>query len=473
MKKHMYIKMLAVLLTVSALACLSGCGKKDPAYLSGIKAADYVDVADYSQIAVEAAAPEVTEDYLNLYVQYMLSMDTSLQEITDRDTVESGDVANIDYEGKKDGVAFDGGTAQGYDLTIGSGSFIAGFEDGLIGKKVGESVTLDLTFPEDYGNEELAGQDVTFDVTINRISENVTPELTDDYVKGKDLENVETVEDYRNYLRDQLMAQAEDTYNSEVQNQIIQYLLDNSTFKQDPPTEMTDRMVASYTDTFTSYATQYGLDLPTFMSYYGYEDYEQEIKNMALDSAKQYIIMKAIADKEDLNISDRAFNTALSTEAAQYGYKSVEDFKKEQDAEAYREYLMMEQVLEFLQGKAVVSEPTADTADAAADTDAAAADTAEDSDVAADDAADTQAEEGTAADEDEAEADADKTDDAEAGEAVEEKAEADVEPLELTLDKDKEKAKAADDAAEDTAEDKEEESGKDQDKDSKADSSKN
>ena len=414
MKKHLYIKMLALLLTVSASACLFGCGKKDPAYLSGIKAANYVDVADYAQIAVEVAAPEVTDDYLNLYVQYMLSMDTSLQEITDRDTVESGDVANIDYVGKKDGVAFDGGTAEGYDLTIGSGSFIAGFEDGLIGKKVGETVTLNLTFPEDYGNEELAGQDVTFDVTINRISENVTPELTDEYAKSKNLENVQTADDYRNYLRDELMAQAKDTYNSEVQNQVIQYMMDNSTFKQDPPAEMTDRIAASYTDTFTSYATQYGLDLATFMSYYGYEDYEQEIKNMALESAKQYIIMQVIADKEDLNISDRAFNTALSTEAAHYGYKSVEEFKKNQDAQAYREYLMVEKVLEFLQDRAVVSEP----APAAETTDETVEETADET------AADADAED--KADEEAKDADAqDKADEEEP----------EVEPLELTLDK--------------------------------------
>ena len=393
-------------------------------------------------------------------------MDTSLQEITDRDTVESGDVANIDYVGKKDGVAFDGGTAEGYDLTIGSGSFIAGFEDGLIGKKVGETVTLNLTFPEDYGNEELAGQDVTFDVTINRISENVTPELTDEYAKSKNLENVQTADDYRNYLRDELMAQAKDTYNSEVQNQVIQYMMDNSTFKQDPPAEMTDRIAASYTDTFTSYATQYGLDLATFMSYYGYEDYEQEIKNMALESAKQYIIMQVIADKEDLNISDRAFNTALSTEAAHYGYKSVEEFKKNQDAQAYREYLMVEKVLEFLQDRAVVSEPapaaetTDETVEETADETAADAD-AEDKadeevkDADAEDKADEEVKDADAEDkadeeakdadsEDKADEEAKDTDaedkadeeakDADAQDKADEE-EPEVEPLELTLDK--------------------------------------
>ena len=355
--------MLAAAVIAASLILLTGCGKKDPAYLSGIKAADYVDLADYQNIAVEVAAPEVSDDYLELYTQYQLSMNTQSKEITDRNVVQSGDIANIDYVGKKDGVAFEGGTASGYDLTIGSGSFIDGFEDGLIGVTVGDEVTLDLTFPEDYGNADLAGAAVTFDVKVNSISERVAPELTDEYAAGLNIEGVSTADEYKEYLRSQLMEQAQSTYDSEVQGQAIQYLIDNSTFKKDPPQEMVERMNLSYTETFTAYASQYGLDLATFMSYQGSdaENYENDIREMATETAKEYIIMQAIADMEKLEITDKEFNTALSTEAARAGYKSVEEFKKEQDAEAYREYLLVDKVVAYLLDNVAVSEPAQET----------------------------------------------------------------------------------------------------------------
>ena len=338
---------------------LSGCGKKDPTHLSGIKASDYVTVADYSAVPVEAAAPEVSDDYLDLYVQYQLSMQATYEEITDRDTVESGDTANIDYVGKKDGIAFDGGTASGYNLTIGSNSFIAGFEDGLIGAKVGETVLLNLTFPENYGNTELAGQDVTFDVTVNSIQKYVTPELTDEFAAAQGIAGVSTADAYREFLRSQLMEQAVASYNNEVQGQIIQYLEENSTFQKDPPAEMAERITSTFMETFTSYAQQYGMDLATFMTLQGSaeESYEDDIRDMAMNTTKEYIIMQAIADAENLNISDKEFEEAVAQEAADAGYSSVAEFKKDQDTEAFREYLMVQNVVQFLQEKAVVSNP--------------------------------------------------------------------------------------------------------------------
>lgn len=351
---------ISLALTAVMTVALSACGSKDPAYLSGITAEDYVDVADYSSIPVEEAAPSVSDDYLDMYIQYQLSMNATNEEVTDRDTVQDGDIVNIDYTGTKDGKEFDGGSAAGYDLTIGSGSFIDGFEDGLIGHKVGETVKLNLKFPDDYSNTELAGAAVVFTVKINKIEQRVTPELTDEFAASQNITGVSTVEDYRNYCRETLMKQAQSSYDSDVQSQIIKYMVDNSTFKQDPPTEMVERMNTSFTDTFTAYAGQYGMKLSDFMAAQGSDsdNYEQDIRDMATDTAKEYLIMQVIADREDLNVSKRDLNTALSTEAAQNGYSSVSDFKKDQDLEAYREYLMVQNVLKFLQKKADVTEPS-------------------------------------------------------------------------------------------------------------------
>ncbi len=390
MRKHTILaSAAAALLAVSVTACTSN----DAAYLSGLKASNFVEPCDYSAIPVEESAPSVSDDYVNYVVQYQLSSSATTEEITDRDDVEDGDIVNIDYVGKKDGEEFDGGSATGYDLTIGSGSFIDGFEDGLIGHKVGETVDLDLTFPEDYSNSDLAGQSVVFTVTINKIQQKVTPELTDDWVVSQDISGVSNVEEYNDYVYDQLMQQAQSSYDSDVQSKVAQYMVENSTYTQDPPQKMIDRLVESAKTYYTNYATQYGMELDDFLTTFlgaDEDDPEQVLTDNATDSAKELLVMKAIADKEGLNPSRTEFNTQLSSYAAQAGYSSVDEFKKSEDAESVRESLMLQNVLEFLQKNAVVSEPsdedTEDTETATEDS----TETAEDASTEAAEAASTE-----------------------------------------------------------------------------------
>ncbi len=366
----------AALLAVS----LAGCSGSSQAYLSGIKASDYAVPCDYDQIPVEESAPSVSDTYLDYVIQYQLSSSAVNEEITDREDVQEGDIANIDYTGKKDGEAFDGGSAEGYDLTIGSGSFIDGFEDGIIGHKVGDEFDLDLTFPEDYSNEDLAGQEVVFTVKVNSISQKVTPELTDDWVVSRNIDGVSTVEEYEDYVYNQLLSQAQSTYDSDVQDKAAQYVMENSTYPQDPPQEMIDRLAESMKTYYTNYATQYGMELDDFLTTFlgaDEDDPEQIITDNATESAKELLVMKVIADREDLNPSRTEFNTQLSSYAAQAGYSSVDEFKKNEDAESVRESMMLQNVLEFLQKKAVVSEPSDEEESTEESTEDSAADSAE------------------------------------------------------------------------------------------------
>ena len=397
----------AALLAVSVTACTSN----DAAYLSGLKASNFVEPCDYSAIPVEESAPSVSDDYVNYVVQYQLSSSATTEEITDRDDVEDGDIVNIDYVGKKDGEEFDGGSATGYDLTIGSGSFIDGFEDGLIGHKVGETVDLDLTFPEDYSNSDLAGQSVVFTVTIHKIQQKVTPELTDDWVVSQDISGVSNVEEYNDYVYDQLMQQAQSSYDSDVQSKVAQYMVENSTYTQDPPQKMIDRLVESAKTYYTNYATQYGMELDDFLTTFlgaDEDDPEQVLTDNATDSAKELLVMKAIADKEGLNPSRTEFNTQLSSYAAQAGYSSVDEFKKSEDAESVRESLMLQNVLEFLQKNAVVSEPSDEDTEDTESTAAGSTETTEDASAetteAAEDASTEEAETAEDASTEEAEA---------------------------------------------------------------------
>ena len=187
MKKKLLATLLAVSMVISLCACNSEKEEQatettetaaEAGTLSSkdFNAAEYVTVGDYSGLEVEVDVVNFTdadvEKQFNEEVEYYIEYSDlfTYAEVTDRTTVEDGDFVNIDYVGKKDGVAFDGGTAQGHNLEIGSGSFIDGFEEGLIGHEVGETTTLNLTFPEEYHSEELAGAAVTFDVTINSIN---------------------------------------------------------------------------------------------------------------------------------------------------------------------------------------------------------------------------------------------------------------------------------------------------------------
>lgn len=129
----------------------------EAAYLDGLNVADYVTLGEYKGLEVSVEAPSVSDESVQSYIDYVLQNNPSLEEVTGR-PVQEGDVVNIDYVGKIDGVAFDGGTAEGYDLEIGSGSFIDGFEDGLIGAEVGETRDVQTTFPEDYRSAEVAGK---------------------------------------------------------------------------------------------------------------------------------------------------------------------------------------------------------------------------------------------------------------------------------------------------------------------------
>lgn len=388
MKKQLLAAAAAVVLTISMAGCASG----NTAYLSGLKASNYAEPCDYSAVPVEEAAPSVSDTYVEYMVQYQLNNSATNEEVTDRDDVEDGDIVNIDYVGTKDGEEFSGGSATGYDLTIGSGTFIDGFEDGLIGHKVGEVVNLNLTFPDDYQQEDLAGQDVVFKVTINKIEQRVVPELTDDWVVSQNISGVSTVDEYRDYVRQQLMAQAQSTYDSDVQSKIAQYMVENSTFKQDPPQAMIDRLTESMKTYYSQYAQQYGMELDDFLKTFMNADEdnpEQILTDNATDSAKELLVMKVIADKEDLNPSRTEFNTQLSNYAAQAGYSSVDEFKKSEDAESVRESMMLQNVLEFLQKSAVVTEPSTDSTDASADTTTdTASDASSDSTDAASDSAD-------------------------------------------------------------------------------------
>ena len=377
-------KMLAVLLTVAVSMTAVACGDKASeeqgtetvkettetaqqdttaaeavtavgGYMKDLNAEDYVTLGEYKGVEVTLDEPEITDEYLDGYIEYVQQNNAVSTPVTDR-AVEMGDVVNIDYVGKIDGVAFDGGSAQGSDLTIGSGQFIDGFEDGCIGMKVGETKDVEATFPDPYkNNPDLAGKVAVFTVTVNSISVEEIPELTDEYVQSLSLEGCTNVEEYRAYVYDVLLEQQQESYESDKADLAYEKVAAECEFK-DAPDAMVTRMNNTLTANLSSYASMYGVDLGTYVSaMYGgtAEEYETTLLEQSKMMAQHYLMMQAIADREGLSVSDEELEEQLSQEAQDYGYETVEEYKSLVDVEAFREYLMTQKVLAFLGENAV------------------------------------------------------------------------------------------------------------------------
>ncbi len=366
----------------------------EEAYVDNLIIGDYVELGEYKGLEVTVTKPEVSDELVESYIQNMLQNNKEKNEV-DR-AVEDGDIADIKYVGKKDGEAFDGGSSDSYELAIGSNTFIDGFEDGVIGMKKGETKDLNLTFPENYGNADLAGADVVFTVTVNHVYEEVVPELTDAFVADRGIEGVSTVEDYRTYVYDNLMEAANSQRDAEVESKVLEQLLANATVKGEA-TELVTRYYDRLKDNLTYAASMYGVDLATFMQYsYGMaaDQYEEEMKNAAKQTTEQLLLLQAVAEKEEMTISDEEIEKDLEEKAADYGYESVEAYKEAlgNELKGYREYLMVERVTEFLVKNAKVTEVEASETETAetAETEETAETSAEETESAAETETETE-----------------------------------------------------------------------------------
>lgn len=321
-------------------------------YLADMKVEDYVTLGEYKGIAVSVAGVTVDDATWDSMVDQFFSASMTQEFATTDRAVETGDTVDIDYAGTKDGVAFDGGTATAQKLTIGSGSFIDGFEDGLVGVMPGETVELNLTFPETYSSTELAGQEVVFTVTVNYI----VPEMTDEIVAGITDGEFSTVEDMRQYVYDYLYSTNESTYTTEVENAILETFISSCTFTEFPET-MINQYRENIKASIEATATSYGTDAETYIYSYYYMDLETFLDTYSVESVKQSVALQAVANLEGLNISDDELQTKLDEYVSLGGYTSVEEMIGENSKEDYREYFMFDKVYDFLVENAVVTEP--------------------------------------------------------------------------------------------------------------------
>lgn len=368
-------KILAAALVVCLIAVtgLTGCGGSDKPY-GKYDLSEYVKVGEYKGLEMEKISVSVSDEEVDTQVKANVESTKTTEQVK-KGKVAKNDVVNIDYEGKIDGEAFDGGTAKGQNLTIGSKSFIDGFEDGLIGKEVGSTEDLKLKFPKSYEpNPDLAGKDVVFTVTINYIAKEKIPEYDDAWVaKNSD---VKTKAEYEKQVKEQLYKDKEASEKNNRISALWAKIVEDSEVIQYPEEEV-NGYIEEIEKQYESMAESYGMELKELWSQYGIEseeDYNTQNKQAAESYVKEQMVMYDIAQKEDLSYTDDDADK-LRTEIDKAGYTD-ETFKQNfgQDIESYIvAALTFEQVGTFIfdNAKAVdkVQEEDKDKADDSKDKD--------------------------------------------------------------------------------------------------------
>lgn len=264
-------------------------------YVAGVTASDYITLPEDLGLTLSDEANTVSDEDVADYINENIMVNyTETQEVTDRAAAD-GDTVNIDYVGTVDGVEFDGGSAEGYDLPLGSGTFIDGFEEQIVGHTPGESFDVTVTFPEDYRATDLAGKEAVFATTLNYISESVTPELTDDFVKENLNESLglDSVETLNTYISDMLLF-------SQQTNELYSQLSEKLTVDGEVPAELTKYFEDYYLSSPYLYAQMYGVSLDEFMQANGYDSaaaYLESSRTYIDGAIQQTLILQALAEK--------------------------------------------------------------------------------------------------------------------------------------------------------------------------------
>ena len=301
---------------------LTGCGEKDRILYKSVDLKKFVELADYKNLKVDTASDEFKEVFDSVIAGDVEDLDLYVQKTEGK--VEEGDTANIDYEGKKDGVAFDGGTAEGYDLEIGSNSFIDGFEEGLIGVEIGSTVDLNLTFPKDYQATDLAGKDVVFTVKVNYVK-TTEAQKPEEYFGEM---GFKTVEEYNADVKERA-----------INGYLIERVLEKSNVKDYPEADV-EILKQKLTDIMeNSLESYYGMTLADYISQTGST---QESFDKQLLDEQVYPLMSdnmplyAILDEEKVEVTTAQIDEAVNDMVEDYGEDS--GITAEQLKEYYGDY---------------------------------------------------------------------------------------------------------------------------------------
>ena len=320
----------------------------------------YVTIGEYKGLTLDRASITVTDDDVQAEIDYNLQEKGT--EVNDG-TVEKGDTVTINFTGTIDGKEFDGGSAEDYDLVVGEGGMIDGFEDGIIGMKKGETKELNLTFPDDYYEESVAGKAVVFKITLQKFTR--PAELTDEWVASNT--DYKTVDEYRAAVKKELEDNEANTADYDLYSNAWSEVLANSEVKEYPKEDV-DQAVKAYKKLNENYVKEAGMEMSDFLEAQGMseEDYEEDCQQYAESKVEQNLIVQGIMDAEGLSLDDDDDMQTLKDElVSEYGYESLDELIADYGEQEVNESLALLRVERFIVDNATVNETSATDGDVA------------------------------------------------------------------------------------------------------------
>ncbi len=309
-----------------------------------------VEVKEYKELKATKKKVEATAEEVQAKIDELLERNSRLVEVTDR-AVENGDITVIDFEGFVDGVAFDGGKGENYELTIGSGQFIPGFEEQIIGHNVGEEFDVNVKFPTEY-TPELADKDAVFKIKLHEIKVKELPELDDEF--AQDAADCDTVAALKKNIEKEIKEQKEAQNDREIESQLLEKLSEN--VEGEIPECMYEAEIDNQIKNLDYRLSMQGMSFDMYLQYSGMsmEAYRENLKEGAMKQVKIRLGLEAVAKKEGLEVSDEALEEEFAKFAEQYGME-VEKIKEVVPAEGLRGDLLNEKALAFIKENAKIT----------------------------------------------------------------------------------------------------------------------
>ena len=271
-----------------------------------------IELGQYFGLKIKFESSEVSDEEISKHIQEELKKHTSLIDSKDK-TLKNGHHAIFDFDGYLDGVAFEGGSARGYDLEIGSHMFIPGFEEQMVGMKVDEKKDIKVTFPDNYGQQALAGKETVFKLHLHEIKEVKYPELNDDFVKNTlKITNINTVKEYFEYVSNKLKQAKKKNSFEKARNDYLTQVINNA--KLEVPNCMIDKQLDREMKRVEDMAGQYGLPVDVLLSYYGFnstDEYKEKITGECIERIKYDLVINEIIEKEKIEVSEEEYNQEL------------------------------------------------------------------------------------------------------------------------------------------------------------------
>lgn len=298
---------------------------KDLIYTAEVALKPEVKLGKYKGVEIEKLeAPKVSEEDIEKELKRQQDANAKIVDVTDR-PVQNGDMIKLDFAGTVDGEAFEGGKAENYDLTIGSGSFIPGFEDQLVGMNIGEEKDVNVTFPEDYGQKDLAGKAAVFACKVNAIKEKKLPELNDEF--ADEVSEFSTLDEYKKDIEKNLLVRAEEQYKQTKENAAVAAAVADADIEI--PDAMLETQAESLVNEFAQNLQMQGMNIDMYLQYTGLQKDQlvEQFKPQAKTRIQNSLVLEAVAKAENIEASDEDLAAEYEKMAAQYNMP-VDNIKK-------------------------------------------------------------------------------------------------------------------------------------------------